>query len=100
MLLLATKLLARASCITIIACTFASAQCPVNTVMVRGRVERAPANATVRVQLLYSKKQPGEAGDATLEDSKFDIPIEFLTGRRRSKLNNFSESAIASRRAL
>ena len=68
MTLLPTRLLAGASCFALIACGLASAECPVKTVFVKGRVARAPANATVRAQLVYAKRQPAEAGDATLEN--------------------------------
>ena len=55
------------------------AQCPVNTVMVRGRVENPQQNSKVQVQLLYAKQQPGETAVATLQDASFRIPVEFLT---------------------
>jgi len=56
----------------------ALAQCPVNTVMVRGRVENPQSNSRIQVQLLYPK-QPGESAETNLENNAFRIPIEFLT---------------------
>lgn len=57
------------------------AQCPVDTIIVKGRVEHATANSgyRVRVQLVYPKHKPGEAGEATVEGAVFQIPIEFVT---------------------
>jgi hypothetical protein len=54
------------------------AQCPVNTVMVRGRVENPQSNSRIQVQLLYPK-QPGESAETNLENNSFRIPVEFLT---------------------
>jgi hypothetical protein len=31
------------------------------------------------VQLVYPKEKPGEAGEVTMEDGAFQIPIEFVT---------------------
>src|ERR1700686_1253901 len=61
-------------------CDFACAQCPVDTVIVKGRVvENANAHSKVRVQLVYPKEKPGESGEVTVEDGAFKIPIEFVT---------------------
>lgn len=61
-------------------CVMARAQCPVNTVIVKGRVvETANAHSKVRVELVYPKEKPGEAGEVTVEDGAFQIPIEFVT---------------------
>lgn len=59
----------------------AHAQCPVDAVIVRGRVDHLSAqnNYRVRVQLVYPKHKPGEAGEVTVEDAKFQIPVEFVT---------------------
>lgn len=54
-------------------------QCPVNTVIVKGHVDNATAHSKIRVELVYSKNRPGEAGDTTLEDGNFQIPLEFVT---------------------
>jgi hypothetical protein len=59
---------------------FACAQCPVDTVIVKGRVvENANAHSKVRVQLVYPKEKPGESGAVTVEDGAFQIPVEFMT---------------------
>jgi len=60
-------------------CGTAASQCPVNTVIIKGRVENASANDKVRVQLVYPKNRPGEAGEVTVESGAFQIPIEFVT---------------------
>ncbi|HEY4764360.1 MAG TPA: hypothetical protein VIH75_11830 [Candidatus Sulfotelmatobacter sp.] len=61
-------------------CVIARAQCPVDTVIIKGRVvETANAHSKVRVQLVYSKEKPGESGEVTVEDGAFQIPIEFVT---------------------
>jgi hypothetical protein len=66
--------------ISLALCVVAHAQCPVNTVIVKGRVvENANAHSKVRVQLVYPKEKPGEAGEVTVEDGAFQIPIEFVT---------------------
>lgn len=61
---------------------FASPGCPVDVVMVKGRVENPPPKSRVRVQLVYPKQQMGESGDVTLEDASFRIQIPFLTQSR------------------
>lgn len=71
--------------------TFARAVCPVDVVIVKGRIDHAPGNASVRVQLLYSKGQVGESGEVTVEGKTFNIPIEFLTQSRKPVLNGFFE---------
>jgi hypothetical protein len=61
-------------------CVFAWAQCPVDTVIIKGRVvENANAHSKVRVQLVFPKEQLGESGAVTVEDGAFQIPIEFMT---------------------
>ena len=61
-------------------CVIARAQCPVDTVIIKGRVvETANAHSKVRVQLVYPKERPGESGEVTVEDGAFQIPIEFVT---------------------
>ena len=68
-------------------CAFASgalshAQCSVDVVIVNGRVEHAPRNASVRVQLVYPKQKKGELGETTLEGGSFRMQIPFLTQSR------------------
>ena len=64
-------------------CLLAHAQCPVDTVIVKGRVEHPVAknDYRVRVQLVYPKHKPGESGEATVEDAIFQIPVEFVTAQ-------------------
>ena len=83
MLLGAAKTLSLIFSVVLITPTFAQALCPVDDVMVRGRVDHAPRNTRVRVQLMYSRDIPGESGDVTFEDGRFSIPVEFLTQSRR-----------------
>ena len=67
----------------------AHAQCPVDTVIVKGRVEHpiAQTDYRVRVQLVYPKHKPGEAGEVTVEDAKFQIPVEFVTSQSSAFTN-------------
>ena len=65
----------------LVLCGIAQSQCPVDTVIIKGRVENATANHKVRVQLVYPKKRPGESGEVTVENGAFQIPIEFVTMR-------------------
>ena len=61
-------------------CAVARAQCPVDTIVVKGRVvENSNAHSKVRVQLVYPKEKPGESAEATVEDGAFQIPVEFVT---------------------
>lgn len=73
------------------ATSFASSWCGIEVVILKGRVESASRNASVRVQLLYAKKQKqeqlgkqqqeqlGESGEVTVENGRFTIQIPFLT---------------------
>jgi hypothetical protein len=62
--------------------TLAHAWCNVAEFTVNGRVEDAPAKASVRVQLVYANQKTAESGEATLEDGSFRIQIPFLTQSR------------------
>lgn len=64
-------------------CPVAYAQCPVDTVIVKGRVENpiGKNDYQVRVQLVYPKHKPGESGEVTVEDANFRIPVEFVTAQ-------------------
>ncbi|HEV2398670.1 MAG TPA: hypothetical protein VGS27_17130 [Candidatus Sulfotelmatobacter sp.] len=75
--------LIRAVAAVFLLCQIAHAQCPVDTVIIKGRVEhlRAHSDYRVRVQLVYPKHKPGEAGEVTVEDAKFQIPVEFVTAQ-------------------
>ncbi len=59
-----------------------NAKCPVDVVVVRGRVEYAPSNARVRVQLTYHHRRAGESRETKLEGSEFTVPVNFLTQSR------------------
>ena len=59
----------------------ACAQCPVESVIVSGRVNNASPHSKVRVQLLYPKGKAGEAGEIPVEEGAFRIPLEFLTAQ-------------------
>jgi len=75
----AIKLLLRVLGVGLLFSAFARAQCPVDTVIVKGRIENANTHSKVRVQLVYPKEKPGESGEVTVEDGVFKIPIEFVT---------------------
>ena len=75
-----TKTLIRILGASLVLCVVARAQCPVNTVIVKGRiVENSNAHSKVRVQLVYPKEKPGESGEVTVENETFQIPVEFVT---------------------
>ena len=77
-----TKTLIQILAASFVLCVTARAQCPVNTVIVKGHVvENANAHSKVRVQLVYPKEKLGEAGEVMVEDGSFQIPIEFVTMR-------------------
>ena len=86
MVFITAKTMARILCVSLILCTLSHAGCSVDTVIVKGRAEQAPRNARVRVQLIFPKEQPGDSGEATIENGAFSIPIEFLTQSRRPVL--------------
>jgi len=65
--------------IVLVACGLTSAACPVDEVMVKGRVENRPDNGKVRVELVYSNRAPGDSGDTTLDGARFKLPVDFLT---------------------
>jgi|HubBroStandDraft_1064217.scaffolds.fasta_scaffold562228_1 hypothetical protein len=73
--------------ISLIASALAHAQCPVDSVTIKGRVEHLPRNASVRVQLVYPKDQRGESTEAILDGATFTIPVEFVTTDRRTTMN-------------
>ena len=67
--------------------TFGSSWCAAEVVIVKGRVENPPRNASVRVRLFYAKKQQeqlGESGEVTVENGRFTIQIPFLTQSREA----------------
>jgi len=96
------RTLVRISCICFTACPLLHAQCPVNSIVIKGRVERAPRDASVRVLLVYppdrhgkhppgtdmeNNDRAGESAEAVLDGDAFTIPVEFLTNDRRTVMN-------------
>lgn len=73
-------------------CLVAQAECPVSTIIVKGRIEHPTASNDyrVRVQLVYPKHKPGESGEVTVEDADFQIPVEFVT-RQSSLITNLPQ---------
>lgn len=82
-------------------CPLLHAQCPVNSIIIKGRVEHPPRNASVRVLLLYppdthkkypttsgmeERARPGESAEAILDGDAFTIPVEFLTNDSRTEM--------------
>ncbi|MFZ0770982.1 MAG: hypothetical protein WCA49_22970 [Candidatus Sulfotelmatobacter sp.] len=61
---------------------FLHASCPVDEVIVSGRVENAPVKGSVRVQLVYPNHKAGDSAEATLDRGSFRIEIPFLTQSR------------------
>lgn len=87
----AAKILAQVWYISVIGCAITLAACPVKVVIVKGRVENAPRNAMVRVQLIYSTGEARESGEVTVERGMFSIPIEFLTQSRGPLLGSLRQ---------
>jgi hypothetical protein len=77
--------------LSLVFCSLAGAECPIKTILIKGRAEHAPAGATVRLELVYTKKLGGDSGETTLDGSKFSIPIQFLTQSHRPGLNGLFE---------
>jgi hypothetical protein len=73
---------------------FAQPVCPVDQIVVRGRIDHPPSNAKVRVQLVYAKNMPGESGDITPETERFSLPVDFLTRSREPIVNNAATVAM------
>jgi hypothetical protein len=90
-MLRAAKIFGSILSVVLITGTFGHTMCAVDEVIVRGRVNHAPKDAKVRVQLIYSKDARGESGDVTVEDGKFSIPIQFLTQLRGPVINGYFE---------
>ena len=70
------------------ACALAQPVCPVDEVIVRGRIDHPPSNANVRVQLVYANNVQGESGDITPETEKFTLALDFLTQSRKPIINS------------
>lgn len=94
------RTLALISVVCLTACLLSYAQCPVNSIAIKGRVEHPPRNASVRVVLVYppdrhaknsptgieNKERPGESAEAILAGDAFTIPVEFLTNDSRTEM--------------
>ena len=76
------SLIVLASVGSLVITTVAHAWCGTDVVIIKGRVERSPRRAMVRVQLVFSKQKLGESGEVTVENGKFTIQIPFLTQSR------------------
>lgn len=74
----AAKILTHFALVILICCSL-SAQCPVESLVVSGRVDHPPHDASVRVQLVYCKEKQGESAEAKLDGETFKLPLEFLT---------------------
>jgi hypothetical protein len=66
---------------------FLHAECSVGIIEVTGRVEQAPRNGRVKVQLIFPKDKIGESGDVTVENGRFRIRVPFLARTRTIYLN-------------
>jgi hypothetical protein len=88
---MAARTPAEVLCLTLIGSAIALAECPVDAIVIKGRVDHGPSNARVRVQLIYSKDAPGESAEASVVNGTFTVPVEFLTQSKRSLLRNLPE---------
>jgi len=68
----------------IVSVALSAAACPTGSVVVKGRVENPPADAVVRVELIYSQRQVEDSADTTLESPSFTIKVPFYTQSRGS----------------
>jgi hypothetical protein len=91
MILGPARTLAEVLCLSLIGSAIALAECPVDTVVVKGRVDHTPGNARVRVQLIYAKDAPGEAAEASAENGTFTVPVEYLTQSKHPLLRNLPD---------
>lgn len=100
-MLMLPRILAHSVCFGLIACPLMYGQCPVNSIVLKGRVERPPRNASVRVVLMYppdrhaknlpgtdmqNNERTGESAEAILDGDSFTIPVEFLTNDNRTEM--------------
>jgi len=76
------------ACILLFTTAAGYAQCPVDQIMLKGRVENPAPNVRVRAQLVYPKQQSGESAETTVEEGYFHLPIEFLTQSSRPLIKN------------
>lgn len=73
------------------ALALAQAICPVDELQIKGRVDHAPANARVRVALIYGKDTVGESSDITVNGDEFRLSVDFLTQSRKPIVNGSFE---------
>jgi hypothetical protein len=69
----------------------AHATCPMHRVIVRGNVQRAGRNSMVRIRLVYSGQQAGDATDESVENGDFTLAVPFFTQSRRAVINGVGE---------
>jgi hypothetical protein len=72
-------------------CSLSLAECPIKTIMIKGRVEREPAGSAVRIELVYPKGMGGDSGETGVDEGKFSIPVQFFTQSHRPGLNGWFE---------
>lgn len=65
------KTLLHVVCLAFVICISAGAQCPVQAVLIKGRVENATVDSKVRVQLLYPKGKRGESAKSRWSMERF-----------------------------
>ena len=80
MLHAATKNAAVLLLTTFTLCISSRGQCPVETVIIKGQVKDATADSGVRVQLIYRGEKIGESGEVEVQQGRFQLPLEFVTG--------------------
>jgi hypothetical protein len=85
------KVLARLCGAILLSCTFSDAACPTATVIVKGRAENPPSNATVRVELVYLQGRVEDSADTTLENGTFTVKVPFYTQSRAAVVNGLFE---------
>ncbi len=67
--------------------TFSFAGCPLDEVIVKGRIVNAPPDAVVRVQLVYARQQVGDSTEVKLDKDTFAIKVPFYTQSRAPVIN-------------
>ena len=68
----------------IFAGAFLHAMCPIDEIVVSGRVEDAPVKGSVRVRLLYPNHEAGDSAEVTLERGSFRLQIPDSYAESRS----------------
>ena len=72
---------------TLLTAVLLHAQCSIERVVVNGRIENAPDQGLVRVQLVYANQRLGESAEATLDGERFRLEISFLTQSHAAVVN-------------